>query len=226
MNIGYCQSFSLDETGETKQLYGQNQYPLAAARGTIKATGKAVAAEVSGIALNSVFHGDSFATGMIIPNWATAHPIPGSGPYTITITPPGPLTFDQDLGVVYATTGLPFQRVSSLTAVGQYTNTGGLYTFFSGDAAAAVLISYTTAGGTSGQTLTITNKLIGTAPIFQIDYATTLEGNAYYLRIFQCVANKLSQSFKITDFMLPEIDFDIFANTSGNVYTASYPNVS
>jgi hypothetical protein len=89
-----------------------------------------------------------------------------------------------------------------------------------------MLISYTTLGGSSGQIVTVTNKLIGTAPIFQIDYATTLEGNAYYLRIYQCVANKLSQSFKITDFMLPEIDFDIFANSSNQVYTASYPNVS
>jgi hypothetical protein len=217
----------LDETGETKQLYGQNQYPLAAARGTIKATGKAVAAEISAIALNSVFHGDTFSTGQIAPNWATPHTVPApSGPYTVLIAPPGGLTFDQDLGVIYASTGLPLQRVASGPTIGQYVNLGGLYTFAAADASIAMLISYTTLGGSSGQIVTVTNKLIGTAPIFQIDYATTLEGNAYYLRIYQCVANKLSQSFKITDFMLPEIDFDIFANSSNQVYTASYPNVS
>ncbi|MGH6967575.1 MAG: hypothetical protein ACREEN_00525 [Stellaceae bacterium] len=53
VNVGFCNEFSYELAGETKQLYGQNQLPLLAARGTVKATGKIKMATISGIALNS-----------------------------------------------------------------------------------------------------------------------------------------------------------------------------
>ncbi len=59
INTGYVQEFSLDFTGNTKQLYGQNQFPLVSARGTIKATGKWKAAVISGIAWNAAFYGNT-----------------------------------------------------------------------------------------------------------------------------------------------------------------------
>ncbi len=65
VNIGYAQEFSIDESADLVENYGQNQYAMDLARGTIKATGKMKAARVSGIALNSVFHGEVLSAGSL-----------------------------------------------------------------------------------------------------------------------------------------------------------------
>lgn len=227
INIGYSQEFSLDESGESKELFGQNQYPLVVARGTIKVTGKAKAAEISSIALNNAFFAeDSFDSGQILLAAAEAQTVPApAGPYTVTVTHAA--DFNSDLGVLTASTGLPLRKVSGAPATGQYSVVvaTGVYTFNVAQASVPMLItySYDSAGG---QILTVTNKLIGTTPTFQLDYSTTLNSKPYYLRLFQCVSSKLTQSFKLTDFMMPEIDFAVFANSAGNVYQASYPEVS
>lgn len=226
VNVGYAQEFSYDESSETKDLYGTDQYPLVIARGTIKATGKIKAATVSGLALNAVFNGQSFSTGQL----SMAQLVPGTvptTPYQITPTVPGSGTFDTDLGVLYAATNLPLQKVTSMPATGQYSvSAGGVYTFAAGDVGAAVLITfaYTTSG--SGQTLTVFNTPIGTTPSFQIDYVSSLYGKLYYVRMFAAVSTKLTRAHKLTDFMMPEIDFGFFANAGGKVYEVSYPEVS
>jgi hypothetical protein len=225
INIGYANEFSLDETGETKELYGQLQYPLAAARGTIKATGKAKAAVVSGIAINAAFHGASFSAGQLLMAQSEAGSIPSATAYTVTVA--NEATFDTDLGVVYAANGLPLQKVSGApTAAGQYSVSAGVYTFYSADAGLGVLITYAYTKTGSGQTKLVTAQLIGASPVFQLDYATSWNNNPYYLRIFRCIASKLSQSFKLSDYMMPELDFSVFADPAGRVYEASYPSVS
>ncbi len=295
INIGYSQEFSLDESAETKELFGELQYPLVVARGTIKVTGKAKAAELSAIAVNNAFHGEAaFVTGQILFAKGEAHSIPagvtistsGDTPsgsvlpfssttgvvngMSVTGTNIAPGTFvlshvvntsvtltqailgdvpmseaitfgpsfavtnasvyDTDLGVVYAATNLPFQKVAGSPASGQYSvvSTGsgkGEYSFNTADAATAVLVQYAYTAASGGQMVTVTNKVIGNTPTFQLDYATTLNNNPYFLRVYQCVSSKLSQSFKLTDFSMPEVDFSVFANPAGNVYSASYPQV-
>lgn len=222
VNIGYSNEFSIDLAGDTKELYGQNQYPLAVARGTIKATGKAKAAVMSGLALNAVFHAGSFTSGQLRMAQSEAGTIPGT-PYTVTVA--NSATFDADLGVVSATTGIPMTKVASAPATGQYSVAAGVYTFAAADTTKSVLITYAYTLAGSGQKQTIVNTPIGTTPTFQLDYTTSLNGNPYYLRFFAAVSSKLTQQFKLTDFMMPEIDFGIFANAAGNVYTASYADL-
>src|SRR5579862_328137 len=62
-NVGFVNEFSTDFSFETKQLFGQNQFPLLAARGTAKATGKIKAATLSANALNTLLLGGTFTTG-------------------------------------------------------------------------------------------------------------------------------------------------------------------
>ncbi len=229
VNIGFAQEFSLDEAAETKELFGQNQYALVAARGTIKTTGKAKAAEISGLALNAAFHGSAgvFSSGQLLMAQNEPNTVPVTpGPYTVSVI--NAATFDTDLGVVYAANNIPLTNVGpggSLTADGQYKQTAGVYTFFSGDQNAALLITYAYTKSGAGQTKIVTNQPIGTSPTFQLDYSTVLNGNHYYLRIFQCISSKLAQSFKLTDFVMPEVDFDVFANAAGQVYQASYADI-
>ena len=38
------------------------------------------------------------------------------------------------------------------------------------------------------------------------------------MRLFKCVGEKLSRAHKLTDFMMPEVDFSYQANAAGQVY--------
>jgi len=116
VNIGYAQEFTPEFSGSIKELYGQNQLPLDAARGTIKVTGKIKAAVLSGIAWNNTFFGDSFTPGGIVWNTGEVHTVPTT-PYKFYGNVAG---FDADLGMVYTTSNLPLTKVTALTAAGQY----------------------------------------------------------------------------------------------------------
>jgi hypothetical protein len=220
-NVGFVNEFSLDLSFETKQLYGQNQFALLAARGTAKSTGKIKAATLSGQALNSMLIGGTWVAGTQYD--ATTSPstaIPAT-PFTITPTVPNTGTWNADLGVVNAATGEPLQVVTGTPAAGQYSVAAGVYTFSSADhtSGISVLISFAYSWATSapGQSMTIPNNPIGTTPTFQLDYKTTLYGATYYVRLFNVIASKWSMGHKITEFAMPEYDFEFFANAAQQV---------
>ncbi len=230
INVGYAQEFSFDLAGSTKQLFGQNQYALVAARGTVKSTGKFKNAVVSGIALNAIFFAGSLASGG--DQWVIdeAGTVPASVSYTITVA--GAATFVNDLGLRYAATGLPFQRVApAAEAIGKYSvnETTGVYTFSAADASAAVLITYQKDLTGSGQSLNLTNQPIGYTPTFGLYYYTNLNqptSKPFVTTIYNCVSSKLSFGFKLEDFMMPELDFDIFAAPNGDILKVTFADVS
>lgn len=226
-NIGYVNEFSYDETAENKDLYGQNQYALLVARGTIKATGKAKAATISGLALNQAFFGQSFSSGSLLSSLGETVTIPATTTGAMQVNVANQSSVNKDLGVSYTTSvpaGLPLIGAASTTAAllaGQYYATSsGLYTFSTQDVLGAVLkANYAYQTLAQGQSITVTNQAIGTTPTFQLDYVTTLYGATLYMRFFQCISTKLARAHKLTDFMMPELDFAYFANANGQIYT-------
>ena len=56
VNFGLVQEVTIDETATIKELTGQFQRPVAIARGTIKTTGKAKVARISGMAFANLLH--------------------------------------------------------------------------------------------------------------------------------------------------------------------------
>ncbi|MDB5405677.1 MAG: hypothetical protein JWL84_589 [Rhodospirillales bacterium] len=223
INIGFAQEFSIDASYNTKQLFGQNQYPLDSARGEAKTSGKIKAALVSGLAINAAFFGQTFTTGSLLMAIAEPGTVPAMTTYTVTVTHSA--NYDADLGVIYSATGLPFTKVASGPTVGQYSVAAGVYTFAAADASAAVLITYAYTA-TGGQKLIVGNQPIGTTPTFQLDYATSHKGLTYYIRVFQAISSKFTQQFKLSDYMIPELDFEYFANAAGNVVELSFSEVS
>jgi hypothetical protein len=226
INIGYAQSLSLSWKGSTKDLFGQDQFPILSARSTIKTSGKLVAAVDSGIAMNTMFFGQSFTSGGITWNIGESHSIPGTGPFTVTVT--NSATFDVDLGVTYGSTGLPFIKVTSGPTVGQYTVASGVYTFAAADEGAAIFITYSSTV-TGGQNIIIANKLIGFTPTFQLDYYTTVNQPAakpVIYRIYSCISDSLADDFKLEDFAMPTFDFSFFQNAAGNIAGKFYTEVS
>lgn len=228
VNIGYSQEFTVDFAGNIKELYGQYQLPLDAARGMVKVTAKAKAAVLSGIAWNSVFFGNTFTAGTAQWNFQEAHTVTSGTMSPSTVT--NAATFDQDLGVVYGTTatapGLPLVKVASSPAAGQYTCTAlGVYGFNASETN-PILITYTSTVAGSGQTLTISNQLLGVSPTFQLDYYTVRNNSQLVARYFQCQSSKITLPAKLEDFIMPEFEMSLFANAAGQLGKLYFPQIS
>lgn len=224
INFGLVQEVQLDLQFTAKELYGQYQFPVAIARGQGKASGKAKMARVSGLAFNNLFFGASLIAGQLATAFGEAQSVPASTPFTVSVTNAG--QWQDDCGVVYAASGLPLAKVASAAAAGQYSVAAGVYTFNSADAGASVLISYTYNVMGSGQQLTLANPLLGTTPTFQAQLYTSFQGKPVNVKLFNCVSSKLTFATKLEDFVIPELDFDIFANAAGNVLQWSFAEVS
>jgi hypothetical protein len=215
--FGTLQDVSLDISGDVKQLYGQKQFPEAVARGKCKITGKAKFASINGKMLNDLFFGQALGAGMVQIALDEIHSVPTT-PFQVPITPPGSGIFVQDWGVRYASSGTPLTRVAASPVQGQYTISGSTYTFSSGDVGNNnVLISYSYSLGSTGTQLNIKNQLMGFAPTIQVLLQTLYNNNQFSVLLYSVVASKLSFATKQEDFIIPEFDFEAFANASGQV---------
>ncbi len=227
VNVGFSQELTLNLAGTEKLLYGQNQYPLVATRGTVKATGKIKAATISGLAWNALFFGNSFTVGRDNYYLNEMHNVA-----TTTVTMTNVTGGIIDLGVTYSSTGIPLIRVASAPAVGQYSvNVGtGVYTINVGDENIPLLYNYSNFSAVAtGQQLNVTNQALGTNPTFQLDYWTNLNQPAaapFAVRLFACVGTKLAFAAKLEDYAMPEFDFSMFALASGAVMNFNFPQLS
>ena len=220
VQFGALQDVSLDFSFSSKQLFGQYQFPIAFARGEGKIAGKAKFANIDGPLYNNCFFGQTLTAGQKLWAYNEAGAVASSSPYTYTAV--NAANFDEDLGVVYAASGLTLTKVASSPSTGQYSVAAGVYTFSSGDAGKALLASYSytqTASG-SGSHNQLVNKLMGTAPTFQIDFYQSnpnIVGAQWSLRLYNCVSTKLSVASKNQDFVIPELDFEAYANTANSI---------
>lgn len=224
VNFGLIQECQLDLSFTTKELYGQYQFPVAIGRGQGKMTGKAKMAQISGLAFNNLFFGQSLTPGQLATAFGEAHAVPAVTPFTVSVTNVG--DFVDDYGVLYATMGLPLTKVASAPVQGQYSVAAGVYSFAAADAGAAILVSYTYTVASAGQQLTYANQLIGTTPTFQAQLYQTFQSKPINVKLFNCVSSKLSYATKLEDFSVPELDFDIFANAAGAVFEWSFAEAS
>jgi hypothetical protein len=224
INFGLVQKVTVDTSVSVKELYGQYAFPVAVGSGTRKVTCKASLARFSGQALGRLFYNQIPTPGSTISQFAEVHSVPGSSPFTITVS--NATHFVADQGVVYALTGLPLIAVASAPVTGQYAvnTTTGVYTFATGDQAAGVLISYTYTSSSQGESLAIGNPLIGPTSTFMATlFATDPTTNAQFsVTLNQCVASKFSFDTSIEDFSKPDFEFQAFANAAGQVMTFNF----
>jgi hypothetical protein len=224
--FGVTQEMSVDFTAATKPIFGQNNLPFSVAKSSLQTKGKIVFGQFCGRVINELFFGASASAGQILQIDGEAGTVPASSTYVITVA--NGATSTTDLGVTYAATGLPLKRVSSLTAIGQYTvvPSTGVYTFYSGDASAAVKISYLYTTTTPGETFTIAQQAMGTANTFKTVMAYTYGGQKATITLNACVSSKLALATKLEDFTKPEFDFEAFADSGGNLGTIAVAEAS
>lgn len=220
VRFGGVQDVTIDITFTTKQLFGQYQFPLAVARGTAKVTGKAKFAQLVGKQFNDLFFGESSIgttqqVGAIDESQTVANNI-------VTVTHAA--NFVSDQGVLDTANGINMQRVASAPTVEQYSvnESTGVYTFNSALNGGIVAVSYVYNAASGGSKITLANQLVGSAPQFQMTLMGQYQSKSLVLQLNACMSEKLALPTKIEDFMMPEFDFQAFADVSGNVGTFSF----
>src|SRR5208282_1058042 len=121
-------------------------------------------------------------------------------------------TFIADQGVVYASSSLPLKQVASSPTLGQYSVSGGVYTFSSADAGASVLISYTYTAATTGESIAVSSQLIGPSIVFSANLFASdpTTGKQFSVWLYNCVSDTLGFGTKLEDFMMPDFSFECY----------------
>lgn len=214
--LGVLQDLSLDVSFDTKQLYGQNQFPVAIGRGKGKMSMKAKLAQLHGRMVNDLVFGQTLSSGVLSDVYDTTGAVIPSSPYSITPTVPSSGNWTADLGV-RDSNGVPLVRVASAPATGQYSVSAGVYTFAAADTGKTVFINFQyTATSTTAKKSTVISLPMGYAPTFKADIFVPYSGKSLVLTIPQCVVSKFAVSTKQDDFLVPELDMEGFADAAGN----------
>jgi hypothetical protein len=218
--FGVLQDVQIDFQFDIKELFGQSQFPVTVARGKGKVPFKAKMARLQGQMFNDLFFGGTKTTGMVkgvLDELVGGTGVIPSTPFQLTVA--NGANFKEDMGVIFAATGLPLIRVAAAPATGQYTvNTAtGLYTFAAADVTLVVKISYTWTDAANGVTVLVTNQLLGAAPTFACFLTQTFNGKQLNVKLYACVSNKLTLPTKQEDFEVMEFDGMAFADASDNV---------
>jgi hypothetical protein len=214
--LGIMQDVSTDFSFEGKSLYGSGTLPVDRGRGKAKLAFTAKTADINAVGLAALHFGVTPSTGVQLPVVDEAHTIPTpSGPYTVAITPPSSGTFLADLGV-RDTAGNDFKRVASGPTTGQYSMTGGTYTFAAADAGKAILISFEYSASSGGIIVPMTNQLMGYAPSFSAILYNDSKGSKLVVKLNNCQSDKLSLPFKNEDFSVADFGFEGFDDGTGS----------
>jgi hypothetical protein len=222
--FGVLQDAQVDFKGDLKKLYGQQQFPVAKARGKIDVTVKAKLAVLDPNMLNQLYFAQAGAAGITLVADGEAQSVPAVSPYTVTVA--NASSFAGDYGVQYAATQQQLTKVTGAPAVGQYAvSNSGVYTFSAADEGVAMLISYTYTSAARGETITLTNQLMGYAPNFRALLYNTTAGKFIGLELFNCTASEISLPTKQEDFWIVDFNFDACTD-SGNTLGKLYADVS
>lgn len=214
------QEVSVEFKGDLKKLWAQEQMPIAKARGKMDVTGKAKIVNYEPAPINQLFFAQTQAAGMVVPVDRELHSIPSSAAFTITVTNAG--TFDQDNGVQFTsgpTAGAQLTLVESAVATGQYmvNTTSGVYTFAAADNSLGVAISYTYTNSSRGQTITLTNQLMGYAPEIAMDVFNTFRNKVLGIRLYSVVFGSWTFPSKLEDFWVSDVSFDASTDASDSL---------
>lgn len=215
------QEVSVEFKSDLKKLFGQNQYPVAKARGKVDVTGKGKFVLTDPSLLSQIYFGQPTTAGVVRPVFNEAHAAASS-------VAPVQITASADLGVINSATGKPLQAITSGTPdAGQYRFTAYVstgptpasYAFSTADVTAGlqVAISYQWPDATNGTSLTINNELMGYAPELLMLLYNNFRGKLQSLQLNSCVMGTISIPTKQEDFWVSDFDFEASADAAGVV---------
>jgi hypothetical protein len=216
------QNVSISDKYTTKSIQGKNQLALFIARGEEKLTLKVEIGVFSCKLFNDIFFGQSVVTGSVPLAADEPHTVPATTPFTVTAT--NSATFLTDEGVAYAASGnqLTFST-GAPSAIGQYEQAAGTYTFSSSDASAAILLNYlyTT---TAGEQIAIANMPMGNTPYFTGVFRNKDPNSGLFVtRTFnRLMSSSLTMDAKMGDWQLANFEIEAMDDGAGQIGTMSF----
>lgn len=230
IRLAGLQDVTIDFKGNIKELYGQNQFALATAKGQVKVTGKAKFANISVSAYNTLFFGqEKVESGQIKFRDNHILKIPDTGDMEIDIPmPAGESTakWHSDMGIIDAATGKIFTRIdkTGTPAALEYKidDEDGTYTFSADDKEKTIYVSYLYEVKGKGKTLTLYNQQTGLAPTFKGIFTGQFSGKQLLMILNACTSNSLKMiDTKLEDFSVPEMEFSASVDDAGVLGTLS-----
>lgn len=218
LRFGALQDVGVDFSADTKQLFGQYQFPLDVARGKTKIEWKASSGQIDVESFNQIYFGQTVTAGQKIQVFNEAAAVPAATPFTVVAA--NGANFFMDLGVFDQLTGLPLKQIATGTpATGEYKvdPATGTYTFADADASRKVFLNYLWEDTTNGASLDIANVLMGTTPKFQLVLSQTYNGKSITMVLYSAVAEKLGLPLKQDDYLIAELGGQAQANDAGNI---------
>ena len=225
VNVGMAEEISYDESYTVKSKFGGYRRAIAIGAGEIKATGKVKMARLSSSAMAAVLYGVPLTPGQMTSAYGESHAVPSGGGI---VTATNGATFGQDLGPVYALTGLPLTRVAAAPTVGEYSlGALGAYTISAADGLAVIFLNYTYTV-TTGYSIPLGNPLQGPTVTFGLnimatDPATNKIGT---FQIYNAVASKFGVATKQSDFASPDFDYECYAAGGGQYGQWNFPDMA
>jgi hypothetical protein len=242
VRFAVLQECSPEFTPEVKALYGQKRYPIALAGGKTKAMVKAKTAGFRGRLLYDLFFsGTSGSVGVGTTGGS------GTGGASLTngdriifqdnelitgvagsATVANSASFVGDQGVYVKWSGRPLVGFDPAIAgaTGDYTVSGGVYTFTTTFTAADqnpltgqvdLYISYTYEQTTAGTKIVFGNPLMGTLPFFSATINMAFDGRSALWVLPRCVCSKLSFPTKLDDFEMNDFEFEVAQDIGGSL---------
>jgi hypothetical protein len=220
IKLKVLQEASVDFKGDLKKLFGQSQFPVATARGKIDVTGKAKVASMDQNDINQIYWGQTVVSGGQVQT--VERHVPAAS-VTPTIGAGDAIFVDQ--GVINLSTGLSMLRVASAPAVGQYSftpsssiSTPASYTFNASETATGVELTFLVTV-TTGSTLTLTNQLMGFAPVCQAYLGNAFRGAISAVQLNAVTLGMFSIPTKQEDFWVSDLDFTANCDAGGTLGT-------
>lgn len=215
------QDVATDFSYENKQLWGSQQYPVENARGKAKIDLKATTGVIDPALFNQIYFGLTLTTGETL-NSVQEQATPSAGNFTVANS----ATFSTDLGIYDTVAHQYLQRVASAPSAGQYAVSAGVYTVNTGANGHLMLVDYTYASASTGQSLAFTNQPMGTNVVFRCTLVNKFKGSdgivrSMYLNFPAVQANKLSMPAKLDDYTLPQFDMTVQDDGAGNIFNYS-----
>ena len=222
VQVGVLKDVSVDYSFTTKELRGAYQFALDIARAGAKVTAKAKSGTLAGALIQQLLAGSTIATGSVQGVHGESATIPTT-PFEVTVT--NGATFKTDFGVFDVTAGKWLTRGATATATGIYAvnEATGKYTFHSADTGHVVKIYYSWTDAANGKTITLTNQLMGSGATFRLHLFNSFRNKSQGITLNAVTSTKLALALKSEDYLEKDLDFEAFADDSGEVcriYTA------
>jgi len=195
---------------------GAFRHPARAWISASRIKGRAEIGVFDGRLLNQVLFGAQVSAGARLISKDQAGVVPAAVTYTITPTPPGSGTWQDDLGVFLADDGTALTLASGTPASGEYSVASGTYTFNAAQAGENVKISYvySIAGGS---TVTIPNGPGSEAAYFRLDLSTGYGDSAVTVRLNRVAVDRFSMPTSLERFAIGGLEFIAIADSSNEV---------